>query len=279
MPPGVTDMTADLLATFDLSGRVCLVTGGTGGIGRATVLRLAAYGARVALTCVEGVEDPTDARAGFPDLAVTVHPLDLRDAASIRRCFAGVVSAHGRVDVLVNNAAVGSATVAAFASDAELQDSLMLAINADGTLKMCQQFLAQKGGTGRKLVNISSVGGGITAFPGFRLSDGMSKAAVAFLTRQLAAEAAHAEVDVFAICPGATDTPMFQASTLSKLSPQERTEFLARLPKGRLIDPAEIAALVHFLASPASRVLHGAVLDASMGLGVRPGLLSEQPGH
>jgi len=104
----------------------------------------------------------------------------------------------------------------------------------------------------------------------------MSKAAVAFLTRQLAAEAVHGEVDVFAICPGATNTGMFQASTLSKMTLEERLAFLARLPKGRLIEPAEIAALVHVLACPASRVLHGAVLDASMGLGSRPGLMSEQ---
>lgn len=266
-------------APYDLTGSVALVTGGTGGIGRATVKRLAASGATVALTFVEGVEDPAKAQASFGDLPVTVHPLDLRETASIRRCLAGVAEVHGRIDILVNNAAVGSATVAAWSDDPETQDSLMLAINADGTLKMCQQFLTLSDGPGRKLINISSVGGGITAFPGFRLSDGMSKAAVAFLTRQLAAETVHQEVDVFAICPGATDTPMFEASTLSKLSPDERTAFLARLPKGRLIAPAEIAALIHFLASPMSRVLHGAVLDASMGLGVRPGLMSEQVGN
>ena len=271
---------AELLVPFDLTGRIALVTGGTGGIGRACVERLAAYGAIVALTYVEGVEDPAAVGAGFGTLSnITVHPLDLRDAGSIRRCIADVVAAHGRIDVLVNNAAVGSATVAAWSKDAEAQDSLMLSINADGTLKMCQQFLAAPGGPARKLINISSVGGGIAAFPGFRLSDGMSKAAVAFLTRQLAAEAVHSDVDVFAICPGATNTPMFQASTLAKLSPEELPAFLAHLPKERLIEPQEIAAVVHFLASPSARVLNGAILDASMGLGVRPGLMSEHGGH
>ncbi|MFC3630519.1 SDR family NAD(P)-dependent oxidoreductase [Paracoccus angustae] len=272
-------MNADLLAPYDLTGRVALVTGGAGGIGRACVERLAAYGATVAISCIDGLEDPDAVRGGFGDLAVTVHPLDLRRADSIRRCIAEVADRHGRLDVLVNNAAVGSATVAAFSDDPGGQDSLMLAINADGTLKMCQQFLALPGAPGRKLINISSVGGGIAAFPGFRLSDGMSKAAVSFLTRQLAAEAVHAEVDVFAICPGATNTPMFHASTLSKLSRKDLTAFLSRLPKGRLIEPSEIAALVHFLSSPPSRVLHGAVLDASMGLGVRPGLMSEHRIH
>ena len=269
-------MNAELLSPFDLTDRVALVTGGSGGIGRASVARLAAYGATVALTYVEGVEDPSRVLAAFPDLPVTAHALDLRDAGSIRRCVADVARRHGRIDILVNNAAVGSATVAAVSDDPETQDSLMMAINADGTLKMCQAFLALPGGSGRKLINISSVGGGITAFPGFRLSDGMSKAAVAFLTRQLAVETVHSDVDVFAICPGATDTPMFQASTLSKHSPESLVNFLASLPKGRLINPDEIAGLVHFLAGPSSRVLHGAVLDASMGLGVRPGLMSEQ---
>lgn len=274
-------MTAtDLLAPFDLTGRVALVTGGTGGIGRACVERLQAYGATVALTCVDGVEDPAAVLGAFDGpQGLTAHALDLRDVASIRRCIASVLDAHGRIDMLVNNAAVGSATVANWSGDADEQDSLMLAINADGTLKMCREFLGAPGGPERKLINISSVGGGITAFPGFRLSDGMSKAAVAFLTRQLAAETVHGDVDVFAVCPGATDTPMFQASTLSKLGSGERTAFLARLPKGRLIEPREIAAIVHFLASPSARVLHGAILDASMGLGVRPGLMSEYGGH
>lgn len=238
-------MNADLLAPYDLTGRVALVTG-TGSIGRACAKRLAAYGATVAISCVEGVEDPADARRGFGNVAVTAHPLNLRKPDSIRRCIADVADRHGRIDVLVNNAAVVSATVASFSNDPEAQDSLMLAINADGTLKMCQRFLVLPGAPGRKLINISSVGG---------------------------------EVDVFAICPGATNTPMFQGSTLSKLSRKDLTAFLSRLPKERLIEPSEIAALVNFLASPPSRVLHGAVLDASMGLGVRPGLMSELTVH
>ncbi len=266
---------ADRLAPFDLNGRVALVTGGTGGIGQACVERLHRYGATVAFTCVENVEDPAAAVESFGLSRLSVHPLDLRSVVSIRRCIASVIDEHGKLDILVNNAAVGSATVSAFADDPAEQDSMMLSINADGTLKMCQEFLSLPEGADSKLINISSVGGGITAFPGFRLSDGMSKAAVAFLTRQLAAETVHREVDVFAICPGATNTPMLQASTLNKLSPEERAKFCVQLPKNRLIEPEEIASVVHFLATPASRVMHGAIIDASMGLGSRPGLQTE----
>jgi NAD(P)-dependent dehydrogenase (short-subunit alcohol dehydrogenase family) len=104
----------------------------------------------------------------------------------------------------------------------------------------------------------------------------MSKAAVAFMTRQLAAELIHSRVDVFALCPGATNTPMFQASTLNQMTPEQQQEFSAALPKGRLIDPQEIANIVLFLASEYSTPLHGAVIDASMGLGVRPGVITER---
>lgn len=262
---------------FDLEGRVALVTGAGGGIGRALVTQLLGQGATVAFTYVDGVENAEKLLAEFdaPSDRISAHPLDLRNVASIRSCFASVIEAHGGVDILVNNAAVGSATVAMWSDDPDVQDSEMLGINADGTLKMCLAFLEAPGKPARKLVNVSSVGGGIAAFSGFRLSDGMSKAAVAFLTRQLAAEAVHTDVDVFAVCPGATNTPMFQASTLNGMSAEELKVFLAGLPKGRLIEPEEIATIIGFLAGPASTVMNGAVIDASMGLGVRPGLMTE----
>ena len=185
----------------------------------------------------------------------------------------------GEINILVNNAAVGSATVRSFADTAEEQDTLLLGINADGTLKMCQIYLElmsnYNGTDPLKIINMSSVGGGINVFPGFLLSDGMSKAAVAFLTRQLAAENTDTLIDIFAVCPGATNTKMFQASTLNTKSEEEKKALLDKLPKQRLIEPKEIADIVLFLASGYSSVLHGAIIDASMGLGVRPGLQTE----
>jgi NAD(P)-dependent dehydrogenase (short-subunit alcohol dehydrogenase family) len=270
----------DLLNPYLLKGKVALVTGGNSGIGKACVERLHDYGASVVLTVVEGVEDENAALAGFAGRErVAVHPLDLRKPESIRACIKGASSRHGRIDILVNNAAVGTATVARFSDELDGQDSAMFTINADGTLKMCQAYLASCGeekSCRRKIINISSVGGGITAFPGFRLSDGMSKAAVAFLSRQLAAEHVHSMVDIFAVCPGATNTPMFQASTLNKMSVAEREAFTNSLPKNRLIEPEEIAAIVHFLATDLSTPMHGVIIDASMGLGVRPGLITEK---
>lgn len=260
---------------------VALVTGGARGIGRAIATRLLTDGWIVALTYLDGVENPETLAKEHEGQPASFHPLDLRSTASIRACLAGVAARHGGIDAVVNNAAVGTATVAAMAATIEDQDAVMLAINAAGTLAMCRGFLATTGtatgiATGpRKMVNLSSVGGGVAAFPGFSLADGMSKSAVAHLTRQLAAETVHQPVDIFAICPGATDTEMFRQSTLNPMPPEDRSRFIAGLPKGRLIQPEEIATLAAFLLSPASTLMHGAVIDASMGLGVRPGLISE----
>ena len=265
-----------------LTGKVAFVTGGVGGIGQSCVRTLIAHGMTVAFSHTEGDSGEEAARSlcsESPDF-LSAHVLDLRCVRSIRTCMSGVLERWGRMDVLVNCAGVGSATVSEYATEPAEQDSAMLAINADGTLKACTTFLdlmdAAVTREPLKIINISSVGGGIQTFPGFRLSDGMSKAAVAALTKQLAAELIHSKVDVFALCPGATDTPMFQASTLESMTAEEQVDFKASLPRGRLITPDEIADIVAFLASPYPAPLHGAVIDASMGLGVRPGVITER---
>ena len=109
----------------------------------------------------------------------------------------------------------------------------------------------------------------------FLLSFLTSLSAIAFLGRTLAADLTHTGVEVFTICPGATNTPMFAASTLNDLSESDRKELIEALPKSRLIEPQEIAELGFFLASESGKILHGAVIDASMGLGVNPGLLKK----
>ncbi|WP_153016073.1 SDR family oxidoreductase, partial [Pseudomonas syringae] len=98
----------------------------------------------------------------------------------------------------------------------------------------------------------------------------------AFLTRQWAAELIHDPVEIFCVCPGAVDTPMFRQSTLDPLSPASADELIARLPKGRLIRPDEISEILWWLTTEAAIALHGAVIDASMGLGVHPGCITMQ---
>lgn len=253
--------------------RTVLVTGGSSGIGRAIVERFARAGDRVCFTYRSGAERAEALVRSLAGNGVRAFPFSQGDWASHEALLAAL---PGPVDVLVNNAALGSATVAAVANTPPEQDRALLEVNALGPLWLAQAVLPamRERGSG-KIINVASVGGGITQFPGFRLADGMSKAAVAFMTRQLAAELIHEPIDVYAVCPGATETAMFEASTLSHFDPAGREAFAAGLPKGRLIQPGEIAEIVFFLASEAARVMHGAVIDASLGLGVAPGALAK----
>jgi len=257
------------------AARNVLITGGSAGIGRACARRFARGGDHVWFTYHSGRERAARLVA---ELAGTCrHParaFEFRQGewADHERL---VAELPGPVDVLVNNAAVGSKTVEHYVPGPHhTQDAAFLQINAVGPLWLTEQLLPGMRARGRgTIVNVASVGGGVAQFPGFRIADGMSKAALAYLTRHLAAELVHVPVDVVAVCPGAVETPMFEASTLAGLTPQERATLESTLPRGRLIDPGEIADLVWHLAGPLAGLLNGAVLDASMGLGVRPGLL------
>jgi NAD(P)-dependent dehydrogenase (short-subunit alcohol dehydrogenase family) len=251
-----------------------LITGGSSGIGAALVRRFAEAGCVVRFTYNRRKKSARELAAALSDRDVQCFPLDLGDRASQQRLLEAL---PGPVEILINNAGLGTKTVEQYTSEAHLQDQALLQVNAVGTLWLTQALLPamQERGFG-KIVFVSSVGGGITHFPGFRLADGMSKAAVAHLGRQLAAELSHEPIDVFTICPGAVDTPMFRQSSVDHLSDQERQRLLERLPGARMIEPGEIADLILFLCTPEARVLRGAVLDASLGLGARPGLLDRR---
>lgn len=256
--------------TLKNMARTILITGGSSGIGSAMVRKFLDEGDSVWFTYLRGAEsDPLHLDSEL----VRAFPLDLGDYSSVSSL---VQSLPHIPDVLIHNAGVGSATVRRVSEKLHEQDEAMLRINAVGTLwlndLLLPHFKDRNYGT---IIFLSSVGGGITQVPGFRYSDGMSKAAIAFLGRILAADLAQTDISVFTICPGATQTPMFEASTLAGLDSNSRERLIAALPKGRMIKADEIGGLAYFLTTDAARPLHGAVLDASMGLGVNPGLLQK----
>ncbi len=213
------------------------------------------------------------------------------------------------MDVLVNNAALGSATVRGYVdslptSDAvpaqpngtpkssaailrrAEEDAALMRVNALGPMwvtealePLLRKAADRRDGRGRAIVIfIGSVGGGSAAvFPEYRPSDLMSKAAMTYLVKHLAAEYVRDKIDVMCVSPGATETDMFRQSTLSKVSNVDR--FIDSMPKRELIQPCDIAATVMWLATEnAARIFHGAVLDASLGLACRPGLQTESKG-
>lgn len=259
------------------SSQSVLITGGSSGIGAETVKLLYQEGFKVWFTYRSG----KDAAAGLMkslcgnpdgDERLSAHPWNAASRESLDQLCEAL--GNNTPDILINNAAVGSATVKKLSDDPYEQDYYMMVVNAVSPLWMIRKFLPAMKSKGGKIINISSVGGGITQFPNFTTADGMSKAAVAFMTRQLAAELTHHPVDVFAVCPGAVETPMLGASTLDHLDEQSRQRLIKQLPAGRLIQSEEVARIIRFLCTPEAEIMRGAVIDASLGLGSNPGLLS-----
>lgn len=254
-----------------------LVTGGTQGIGLSTVHLLVKEGYEVHLTYRKSSAVSDDLMSAYPG-SVFGHKLDQGDVNAVQS--ADFLTAHEWYGVIFN-ASLGSGTVKEYAPQGDelnaATDIAMMTVNALGPLwiyKKMASVLANKR-TKSKLIFVSSVGGGLAAFPKFTLSDGMSKCAVAYLAKQLAAENTHTLIDVFSICPGATETPMFYSSTLKGMSPETRAAFDLAQPKKRLIQPDEIAFWMGQLLKDESTVMHGACIDATMGLAVRPGIQTE----
>jgi NAD(P)-dependent dehydrogenase (short-subunit alcohol dehydrogenase family) len=251
--------------------RRVLVTGGSSGIGKAIVERLSSEDFEIVFTYNKSRDAADSLIHSLGNTNIKAVYWDASDINSLKK----LIKTVPETDILINNAGLGSATVKKTSDDTFLQDEMLLKVNAVAPLWLTKSYLPYFKSNGGIIINISSVGGGITQFPGFSFADGMSKAALTFFTKQLAAEMAHDPVHVYAICPGATDTPMFGASSLDKLSDIEKNKRISNLPGGRLINPAEIAEIVFILTKPEAIVLRGSVLDASLGLGVNPGLLQK----
>lgn len=254
-----------------------LVTGGTQGVGFETVKMLVARGYEVHLTYRKSAGTADELMKQYPG-QVFGHKLDQGKIEEIEQ--ADFLTTHEWYGVIFN-AALGSGTVKDYADQGDpfnaANDLALITVNALGPLWIYKkmQSMLEKKMEKTKLVFVSSVGGGLAAFPKFTLSDGMSKSAVSFMAKQLAAENTHTLIDVFCICPGAIETPMFYSSTLKDLSQEERTAFDAAQAKKRLIQPTEIAYWMCELLKDESTVLHGANIDATMGLASRPGIQTE----
>lgn len=255
-----------------------LVTGGTQGVGLETVKLLLEQGYEVHLTYRRSVGKAEELMEQNPG-KVFAYKLDQGNLEEIEQ--ADFLTEHEWYGVIFN-AALGSGTVKEYAEQGDplkaANDVAMMTVNALGPLwiyKKIEPIIMNKKEEKTKLIFISSVGGGIACFPKFTLSDGMSKCAVAYLAKQLAAENTHTLVDVFCISPGAIETPMFYSSTLKGMSAQERADFDAVQAKKRLIQPTEIAFWLGQLLLDGSTIMHGANIDATMGLGTRPGIQTE----
>jgi NAD(P)-dependent dehydrogenase (short-subunit alcohol dehydrogenase family) len=239
---------------FSLQGKVALVTGASRGIGEAIARGLAAFGAAVVLSSrrAEHLEPVAAAirQAGGRADAVAAH---VGDPAALRQLVDQTRALHGRLDVLVNNAATNPVYGPLLESTAEAFDKI-LAVNLKGPLelaKLCYPLLSAQGGS---VINIGSTAG-IRPEQGLGLYSA-SKAALIHLSKALAVEWAGAGVRVNALCPGLIQTK-FSAALWQDEANLKR--FLRGIPLGRIGQPEEVVGLAVFLAGDAGRYCTGGV--------------------
>jgi 3-oxoacyl-[acyl-carrier protein] reductase len=230
---------------LSLAGKTALVTGAATGIGKAIASALAQAGARVAVNHPHTPElaDPVVAdirRSGGTAIALAA---DISDRSEYERMVERVLDTYGGWDILVNNAAV--AITKPFAEITEKEFDLSFAVNVKGVfhgMQLAWQHLADGG----RIITISSATTGLM-LPGYAIYDG-TKGAVEQFTHILSKEFGPRRITVNAVSPGATETETYRDG--------KSAEFLARVEGmsafGRLGRPAEIAAVVAFLASDAA---------------------------
>jgi len=244
---------------FSLKDRVALVTGASQGIGRATSLALAQAGARVAAAArnadklAEVVAEI--AAAGGEGMAVK---MDVADGEQVKSGFRQVIDKFGRLDILVNNAAITRDGLAVRMKQGDWD--AVLRTNLTGAHLCAQQAMAvmMRARYGR-IINVTSVVAE-TGNPG-QANYVAAKAGLIGLTRALALEIASRNITVNAVAPG------FIVSPMTDVLPQDvKDALLARVPLGRMGCDTEVAAAVVFLASEEAGYITGHVLDVNGGL-------------
>jgi 2-hydroxycyclohexanecarboxyl-CoA dehydrogenase len=246
-----------------LDGKVTIVTGAASGIGRAIALAAAREGATVAVVD-QNAEGAADAvRAIEKDGGVAgAYPVDIADVTAVRGMVEAVVSRWSTVHVLVNSA--GWDRPLPFVETTEDFWDRVLAINLKGALACTHAVLPPmiKQGSG-KIVLIASDAGRVGS-TGEAVYSAAKGGVIAF-TKTLAREVARHRINVNCVCPGPSDTPLFQREFVAK-NPK-LAESLARvIPWGRLGVPGDVAPVVVFLASEDAGFMTGQTVSVSGGL-------------
>jgi 2-hydroxycyclohexanecarboxyl-CoA dehydrogenase len=244
---------------MDMQGRVVIVTGGASGIGKAVAFLLAREGSRILIGDIDEAGGEAvaaeGAAAGFP---IDYLRVDLTDKPSIDDFVATANQRVGRFDGLVNGA--GWDQIQPFLENPPEMWDRVIAVNLMGAVRLTRGVLPPMvAAAGGKIVNISSDAGRVGSM-GETVYAAAKGGLIAF-TKSLARELARYRINVNCVCPGPTDTPLFQRQ------PGRMKEALTRaIPFRRIAQPIEIAQAVMFFLSDRSDYITGQVLSVSGGL-------------
>jgi 3-oxoacyl-[acyl-carrier protein] reductase len=256
---------------FDLSGRVGIVTGAGRGLGRAIAGRLAEAGATIVCADIDEVTAAeTASLITAAGAAATSARLDVTHRSEVDDLVAATAAEHGRLDVMVNNAAIIVDGLILDTTEEELDR--VLAVNFKGVFFGCQAagrvMVEQRSGS---IINMAS--GAIDIPTPSLVCYATAKAAVAQLSRTFAMELAPSHVRVNAIAPGWIDTPMNERHSLrpdGTVDPQKKRDYIenrgAKIsPMGIPGEPDDIAFAALYLAAPAAKFVTGIVMRPNGG--------------
>lgn len=242
-----------------IDGKTAVVTGGASGIGKATTFELARCGAKVILADIDekgGAAAQKEAQEA--GLSVEFVRVDLTDAASVDQFAEQVLKQTGRVDILVNTAGWGRAQP--FLDNPPEFWDRVIAINLMGPIRLTRRLLpAMFEARAGKIINVASDAGRVGSL-GETVYSAAKGGLIAF-TKALARESARYNVNVNCVCPGPTDTPLYQA-----VPEKLRDAFVKAIPFRRVGKPQEVADAIVFFAGRRSDYVTGQVLSVSGGL-------------
>lgn len=241
---------------FNLDGKSALVTGASGGLGRAIATALYNAGAKVALSGTR--LDPLEKLAAELGERAFVVPANLSDPESVTTLPKAAEAALGQVDILVNNAGITRDNIAMRMKDDEWDD--VMQVNLKAAFKLTQGLMRgmMKRRWGR-VINITSIVG-VTGNPG-QVNYAASKAGMIGMTKSLAQELASRNITVNCIAPGFIESPMTDV-----LSDDQKNNLLLNVPMKRLGVGAEIAAGALYLASDEAAYVTGQTLHINGGM-------------
>jgi NAD(P)-dependent dehydrogenase (short-subunit alcohol dehydrogenase family) len=251
---------SSLLDSFSLTGKVAIVTGASSGLGVAFATGLADAGADIAI-CARRVEklEETKARVDALGRRCLAVRADVANPDDCDRVVAETVDQLGKLDVLINNAGVGTAVPATRETPDEFRR--VIEINLNGSYFMAQACARAMRDSGGSIVNIGSVIGSTSAFLP-QAAYAASKAAIIGLTRDLAQQwTGRKGIRVNALAPG-----FFESEMTAQYPDGYIEQMMFRVPAGRTGEPRELVAAAVFLASDASSYITGVLLPVDGGL-------------